>query len=371
MGNINSQQTTVPNNPDDKVLSEQSIITVFIVIIILYMSLHCVYNYKKCNTPRYTHYTQLTAPVMDGYGMYNNRLNMRVNPTMKQYDTSNIRYNVRTAEGGNLIEHLNSTCKASYTNDEINCVQAYISRSKDGGTAMASKSNDNTEYDRSSALLRQDSSSADLGSGWSSSGNSRVANDSYNIDGQSYYGSVNQGLRPNANSGNNTSFNSSANSYGSDLNISNYGSANQGLRPNANSGNNTSFNSSANSYGSDLNISDPIGNSLPLKSNNSSEYSDSILMRDKPNINTNPGTLNNRMRANSYNPDNAIGNDLNTSKRYNMNNNNLSKNLNIGINNSEMFSANNTSNNSNFSIMNKFAYPSGKLNKLLSYIKKK
>jgi hypothetical protein len=54
-----------------------------------------------------------------------------------------------------------------------------------------------------------------------------------------------------------------------------------------------------------------------------------------------------------------------------MNNNNLSKNLNIGINNSEMFSANNTSNNSNFSIMNKFAYPSGKLNKLLSYIKKK
>ena len=103
MGNITTQETKNPSETDDETLSEQNIIIGFIVVIILYIVAHCASNYSKCNDEYVYH--QLHRPIMDGYGdfMSNRELsNIKTNPTMKDYDTSRIRYNVRTSEGGGL-----------------------------------------------------------------------------------------------------------------------------------------------------------------------------------------------------------------------------------------------------------------------------
>jgi len=135
---------------------------------------------------------------------------------------------------------------------------------------------------------------------------------------------------------------------------------------NANSGNSTAFDNSANSYGSDLNITDPNGNELPPQSNTVSNYSDSVLQRSRlTNTNKNStNTLHNRIRASAYEPDGIYNKGINNIDSYNTKNNSMLYKSNFGINANENFGSNNISNgNGNFSFINK-------LNKLLKMRKK-
>jgi hypothetical protein len=370
MGNSITQDKKDTPNSDDMQVSEQSIIIGFIIIIIMYMAVHCTYNYNKCNNVNehshehsHVHSRQLTRPIMSGYGniirnsteeYHNKRI-----PNMTDYDTSRLRYSVRTAEGGDLVEHLDTKCKSSYTNDEINCVQSYIARSKNGGSAVSAKYNNTGEYDRESNLLSQDNAPMSMNSGWSSSIGSGVSDSSYDIDGQSYYGSANRGLNVNANAGNDTRFNNANNSYDTDLNRGNYNSANRGLNVNANAGNDTRFNNANNSYDTDLNrgnynssnsglnVNANAGNDTrfnnannsyksnlninkPNQSSNTTNYSDAILQRNKINSIDKDSTTNNRMRAGSYGPNSSYSSGLNNNNSYSSNANSLSNQLNIG-----------------------------------------
>jgi hypothetical protein len=345
MGNMMITQNKKDTfNSDDKMqVSEQSIIIGFVIIIILYMTAHCTYNYNKCNNGhehKHEHNIQLTQPIMAEYGniIRNDREKLYHNkkiPNMTDYDTSRLRYSVRTAEGGDLVEHLDTKCKSSYTNDEINCVQSYIARSKNGGSAVSSKYNNS--YDRESDLLAQDNTPMSMNSGWSPEIGSGVSDSSYDIDGQSYYGSANRGLSVNANAGNDTIFNNANNSYDTDLNRGYYGSTNRGLSVNANAGNDTRFNNANNSYNDNLNINKPNVNYQSPQSSNVTNYSDAILQRNKINSIDKDSTTNNRMRAGSYGPSSSYTSGSNANNSYSTNANSLSNQLNIGRGGFETF----------------------------------
>jgi hypothetical protein len=332
MGNMMITQNKKDTfNSDDKMqVSEQSIIIGFVIIIILYMTAHCTYNYNKCNNGhehKHEHNIQLTQPIMAEYGniIRNDREKLYHNkkiPNMTDYDTSRLRYSVRTAEGGDLVEHLDTKCKSSYTNDEINCVQSYIARSKNGGSAVSSKYNNS--YDRESDLLAQDNTPMSMNSGWSPEIGSGVSDSSYDIDGQSYYGSANRGLSVNANAGNDTIFNNANNSYDTDLNRGYYGSTNRGLSVNANAGNDTRFNNANNSYNTDLNRgnygSTNRGLSVNANAGNDTRFNNANNSYDTDLNRGNYDSVNRGLKVNAN-----AGNDT----RFNNANNSYNDNLNI------------------------------------------
>lgn len=218
MGNISSQNETSKEGEQSN-MNDKNIIFGFIIIIIIFMLCHGISTYSKCNNNLYRYNYNNSLPIVYRYGEYINNgecYNNRQNPNMFRHDTSKIRYNIRTSEGGNLLEHLDNKCKSSYTNEEINCVQAYVSKQKLGGSALA------TKYDNdysNQTLLDQANYPMSASTQWSSSNDSPQYDDVRNIDGQSYYGSSDRGIRVNNNSGNNTSFDNSPDYYNPQLNI--------------------------------------------------------------------------------------------------------------------------------------------------------